>query len=64
MTLQELANWLFGYIQKHPENADKEFHRIELDYAATKDNIKVEDTWWTLSITNGMFDGWSSRPQA
>lgn len=59
MFLQELANYLKDYATKHPEMADKDIYRMQLDLAAEVDTIKIVDNKGQLEISNWFLNPYS-----
>ena len=43
MQLKELADELKRYLNQYPDMADKEIYWMQLDIAATKDNIGIDN---------------------
>jgi len=61
MQLKELADELKRYLNQYPDMADKEIYWMQLDIAATKDNIGIDNRDWMLFISNGIFGAWPQQ---
>lgn len=56
MTLELLIAKLQQYIKDHPEHKDMEIRDMNLDMAATWNNLRFEVKNGMLTISNGLFN--------
>lgn len=56
MTLEILIAKLQQYVKEHPEHKDMEIRDMNLDIAATGNNLKFEVKNWQMTISNWLFN--------